>query len=124
MGNFSFQKVNSVIYITMLHFPGSISNFALSRVNSNTILPQVLLNFKRKRKYLKLFYRQEADDEDEDDIEVLDIPENITQIKTIADEQSPVMSLYYKQSDNQANFPHLILSWKYFLSADETDGDI
>ena len=105
MGNFSFQKVNSVIYITMLHFPGSISNFALSRVNSNAILPQVLLNFKRKRKYLKLFYRQEADDEDEDDIEVLDIPENITQIKTIADEQSPVMSLYYKQSDNQANFP-------------------
>ena len=50
------------------------------------------------------FFPQEADDEDEDDIEVLDIPDNISHIKTIADEQSPVMCLYYKQSDNQANF--------------------
>ena len=47
------------------------------------------------------FFPQEADDEDEDDIEVIDIPDNISHIKTIADEQSPVMCLYYKQSDTR-----------------------
>ena len=106
MGNFSFQRANSVIFITISHFPGSISNFALSRVNSSTLLAQVVRNFKRTRKCDENCSPQGPDDDDDydEDIEVLDIPENITQIKTIADQQSPVMSLYYKQSDNQANF--------------------
>ena len=52
---------------------------------------------------VKMKYEKPCSQSDEagDDMELEDIPDDLSEIRTITEDHRPVMSLYYKQTENK-----------------------